>query len=67
MTDTGEGRELIKAITMIGKIKKIAKQERKIGGTIECPKCGGEIQWAIASNGHTRGKCNKYGCLSWIE
>ncbi len=42
---------------------RVAKRE-----VVECPICKGRLHLAqAASNGHTQGKCETSGCLSWIE
>lgn len=37
-------------------------------GTIECPKCNGQLNYTRASsNGHVWGKCKTDNCLSWMQ
>lgn len=37
-------------------------------GSVECPECGGALRLTHAAyNGHTSGRCETEGCLSWIE
>ena len=37
-------------------------------GTVECPRCGGELKVSHAAiNGHVHGCCKTPGCLSWME
>jgi len=47
--------------------KKYAGNKRNVFGTVKCPKCGGNLHYFIAGNGHVRGKCDTPGCLSWME
>lgn len=38
-----------------------------VKGQIKCPKCGGELNYSIAStNGHIWGKCLTKDCLEWM-
>lgn len=36
-------------------------------GAIKCPKCQNDLNYFRASNGHVRGTCETYGCLSWVQ
>ena len=37
-------------------------------GTIECPKCKGDLRYfRSSSNGHVWGKCKTENCLSWMQ
>jgi hypothetical protein len=37
-------------------------------GTIECPRCGGVLDYVVsATNGHIWGRCRAEKCLAWIE
>jgi len=45
-----------------------ADGKRGVKGTIECPRCGGVLHYAVVpSNGHMRGKCETDNCLQWIQ
>jgi hypothetical protein len=49
-------------------VKPMRKRGRSSVGTIECPKCQGVLDYGISGyNGHTRGKCQTEGCITWIE
>jgi len=38
------------------------------GGVIACPKCGGNLGYSqAASNKHVHARCEKPGCLAWME
>jgi len=54
------------AFPLISKLK----QENPDGGSgeTECPACDGKLHYSVAGcNGHTHGKCETEGCLSWME
>ena len=54
--------------TAMGNAKQEFEDTGNTQGTMECPKCGGNLNWGIApSNKHTRGKCETPDCLAWIE
>jgi hypothetical protein len=40
--------------------------KRRVVGTIPCPKCGKELRYSIASNGHVHGRCES-GDLAWMQ
>ena len=55
--------EAIKAIK-----QKHGHPEKQVFESMECPKCQGELVYAVSSiNGHTRGKCETENCLVWME
>jgi hypothetical protein len=43
----------------------IAIDSRK-QGSIPCPKCGKDLHFSIAGNGHVWGKCETKDCLNWV-
>lgn len=49
-------------------IRADAKEKNRQRGTVKCPRCGGELGYAISTyNGHIHGQCNTTrGCLSWM-
>lgn len=60
-------RELLSAMVAIAPLR---DQYKDVGfaGVIECPACQGRLHLTIAAtNGHTHGKCETEGCLSWME
>lgn len=51
----------------IAKIKETEGKKRGVKGSINCPKCNGELQYSIAKlNGHIWGKCKTDKCLKWM-
>lgn len=50
-------------------IEALAKiQESKLNnGSIKCPKCGGDLRFSKASNGHIRATCKTEKCLSFVQ
>lgn len=51
-------------------ISQIKKQHGRsnVSGTPDCPICGKALHYTVVRfNGHTSGKCETEGCLSWIE
>ena len=40
---------------------------RAAAETVECPACKGRLHLSIAGNGHTRGRCETEGCVSWMQ
>jgi len=56
----------IKAVSAIK--ENHGKPESDVIDSMECPKCGGVLQYGVSSyNGHTRGKCDTENCLTWME
>lgn len=41
--------------------------KRSVSGQIICPKCGANLHYSIASNGHCHARCSTPGCLAWME
>lgn len=55
-------------VAAMKEIKRINGKRRGIRGAIDCPKCGGKLHYSISSyNGHTHGKCETQGCVSWMQ
>ena len=54
-------------IMLVFKALAIVKKQKAPVGTIECPKCKGELKYSRSSyNGHTHGNCT--GCdINWME
>lgn len=47
---------------------KIATTGQKgVSGKITCPACSLPLAYGVARNGHTSGKCETEGCVSWME
>jgi hypothetical protein len=47
---------------------KACREAKSSSGTVECPECKGKLHFSIASsNGHLWGRCEKDGCLSWMQ
>jgi hypothetical protein len=56
---------MLKAMSMI---REINGKRRGVTGTIECPACQGKLHYSISSyNGHVHGKCEKAGCVNWMQ
>lgn len=36
-------------------------------GQLECPKCGGKIDFSVRKTGHTRGRCRTRDCVTWDQ
>jgi hypothetical protein len=47
-------------------LKTIATQSGQTG-SIDCPKCGGNLNWSRASNAHVHATCQTEGCLRWMQ
>jgi len=44
----------------------MSRKKKGASGSIECPKCKGELHYSIAGgNHHIWGRCKTEGCLSW--
>lgn len=65
-TPLGAGDGIVDATIAAALIAKSLADER---GYFSCPLCEtGTVHYGRASNGHTRGKCDKEGgCISWVE
>ncbi len=51
---------IIQALSVISEIPENA-------GTIKCPKCGKQLRYTRAVNGHVWGKCETQDCLNWVQ
>ena len=47
----------------LGKIQDLKENS----GTIECPKCKGDLMYRRAKNGHVWGRCKTPDCISWMQ
>lgn len=56
-----------KVLPLIGEVKKEHKG-KDWAGTKPCPVCGGSLSLSHTGfNGHVWGKCDKEGCVNWME
>lgn len=53
-------------IVAIAMCQEHADGKCRVAGKIICPKCSGELNYSIASNGHVWGVCKTKGCLRWM-
>jgi len=53
-------------VEVVAAVKAHYKKTKQRIGKIECAKCGGDLNYAVSDNGHTRATCT--GCsMGWIE
>jgi transcriptional regulator with XRE-family HTH domain len=61
-----ESRRVHQAHMKVARIR--IEESKEQSGTIECPRCGGSLQFLISpDNGHVHGMCLTKSCLHWIE
>lgn len=54
-------------VTAIEIIQKKVGKSRGCSGSIDCPECGKDLKYSVASgNGHIWAKCSTPGCIVWI-
>jgi hypothetical protein len=55
-------------MTAIKLCSEAAGGRRGVSGDVECPKCGGRLDWVTSAyNGHLHGKCRTDNCISWMQ
>lgn len=55
-------------IAAVGTALKAIKAIPGPSGTIECPVCRGTLDWTRSSyNDHVHGRCQKEGCVTWMQ
>lgn len=61
-------RDFNKIINARKSIVEHIAQTGKNNGHCKCPECGGELHYRKAqSNGHIHARCDKEGCVAWME
>jgi ssDNA-binding Zn-finger/Zn-ribbon topoisomerase 1 len=46
---------------------RLIAESGKKQGSIPCPKCGGDLRFSVASNGHQLAKCGSPNCIAYMQ
>jgi hypothetical protein len=60
-------KEYQETFKLIAQARKVMSDSGLKGGTVECPKCKGSLNWSKHSNGHIWAKCASKDCIGWME
>ena len=52
---------------LIDEVRKTIIKTKLAHGTVLCPKCGAQIAFTVAGNGHVHARCETQDCIAWME